>query len=126
MNSATPPCHLRVVLTAFDSLTLSGSLITDYLPLLVNVTADSVPPGALLYLNGVGTVTPAVLSSVVGNPITVSATSLVVVGGTSYSFSSWSDGGAASHILNGTAITANYVRNCARGARAFAHGPDSF
>ena len=80
-------------------------------PQTVVVTVASDPPGLTVALNseaGPGTLTATLIA---GSKNTVAAESPQVLGGQTYRFSSWSDGGAAAHafIANATGtLTARF------------------
>ncbi len=70
------------------------------------VTFQSTPPGLQLVAGGSTQTTPVSQTVPVGSTIAVSAPTPQVVGGTTYNWISWSDGGAQSHnIVAGTTPT---------------------
>lgn len=78
----------------------------------ISVTFNSSPQGLALTVDGANVVTPATVSWTSGTSHTISAPN--VSGSTSYTFSSWSDGGTQTHSVSaGTSamsFTANYVK----------------
>ena len=69
-------------------------------PPTVNLTFQSVPSGLQLQVNGTAGTTPFSRTVVQGSSNSVTATSPQTLGGTTYSFGSWSDGGAATHNVS--------------------------
>ena len=64
-------------------------------PQKVNLTFDTVPAAARLYLDGIAKTTPFVYDTLVGFNHTIEARNQTA-GSTSYTFGSWSDGGGRS------------------------------
>jgi glucose/arabinose dehydrogenase len=103
------PSHLRFELTATDS---RGRSVTtapvDVFPRVVEVGLASVPAGVPLTIDG----EPSPEKLIAGNTANVAAPQTATVGGVPYAFSSWSDGGAASHSitpLQSTTLVARYT-----------------
>jgi hypothetical protein len=67
-------------------------------PQKVNLTFNTVPAGLTLYVDGIASVTPFVYDTLVGFNHTVEARDQTS-GTSSYTFSSWSDGGGAQHTI---------------------------
>ncbi|HEY6507602.1 MAG TPA: PA14 domain-containing protein, partial [Vicinamibacterales bacterium] len=67
------------------------------------------PAGLQLTLDGQPRTTPATVPSVVGMSRTLGVVSPQSVGGTTYTFQSWSDGGAATHTIATPATAATYT-----------------
>jgi hypothetical protein len=103
------PSKLELRLTATDSGGLSSTAVVDLDPATVGLTFQSTPAGLTLTLNGASVVTPFSATVIVGSTNSVSASSPQTFGGTSYSFSNWSDGGAATHNLVAPASAATYT-----------------
>jgi len=99
------PSHLELVLTATDSAGSSASTALQLDPKTVTLTFQTAPIGLQLVVGGSADTTPFNRTVIQGSTNSVSATSPQVVGGTTYTFGSWSDGGAASHVI--TAGTSN-------------------
>jgi uncharacterized repeat protein (TIGR01451 family) len=99
------PSHLELVLTATDSAGSSASTSLQLDPKTVTLTFQSAPTGLQLVVGGVAGTAPFDRTVIQGSSNSVSATSPQVVGGTTYTFASWSDGGSATHNL--TAGTSN-------------------
>jgi glucose/arabinose dehydrogenase/PKD repeat protein len=108
--SATTNTYLEIILTATDSQGLTKTVTRDLRPDLVNVAFGTDPPGLRLELNGLAP--PAAGTAWKGWQLNLSAPSPQVSAARLHSFSSWSDGGAQSHVItmNGdTTYTARYV-----------------
>ena len=99
---------LRLHLTAVDAAGLSHSVHRDILPVKSTMTLATQPPGLLLRLNGGNVPTPTNLLVVAG-VIHDLAADPQVINGQVYQFSSWSDGGAASHTINAAATNRTYT-----------------
>ena len=76
----------------------------------------SVPSGLQLAVNGVSTATPFSRTVIVGSTSSVSATSPQLLGGTTYTFLSWSDGGPQAHNIVAPASTATHTATYAASA----------
>jgi glucose/arabinose dehydrogenase len=104
--AATDPAgnYLEIRLTATDSTGLSKTVTRILRPNAVSVTLDTRPTGLGLLVNGTNVTAPKPLTSWEGYKLTLEAPSPQTLAGTTYAFSSWSDGGARSHdIVTGTA-----------------------
>jgi glucose/arabinose dehydrogenase/regulation of enolase protein 1 (concanavalin A-like superfamily) len=93
------PSFLTVRLTAIDSGGLSHLVERRLDPAAVVLTFASSPPGLQVALGGETFTTPATRTVIEGSRLTLSASSPQTVGGVSYSFASWSDGLAATHLI---------------------------
>ena len=67
-------------------------------PRKVNLTFNTAPAGLTLHLDGIAKTTPFVYDTLIGFNHTVEARNQTS-GGTSYTFASWSDGGAQTHTI---------------------------
>ncbi len=92
------PSYLELELTATDSGGLAGTTSVRLDPKTVTLTFQTVPAGLPLTVGQTTATTPFTQTVIAGSSNTVSATPQTV-GGTHYGFSSWSDGGAATHTL---------------------------
>jgi hypothetical protein len=101
-----------VYLTVRDSGGLSHTTYRDILPNTATLTLASSPTGLQLTLDSQPVTAPASVVSVVGMRRSIGGTSPQTLGGTSYQFSSWSDGAALNHVItmpgSDTTYTANY------------------
>src|SRR5439155_21948470 len=64
----------------------------------VNLTFDASPAAVTLYLDGIAHTTPFVYDTLVGFNHTIEARNQTV-GANTYTFASWSDGGAQTHVI---------------------------
>ena len=103
------PCWLELQLTATDSggLTSTASLRLD--PKTVNLTFRATKPGLTLSVNGTTQPAPFTATVVVGSANSVSAPSPQTVNHSTYTFVSWSDGGAQSHTITAPATSTTYT-----------------
>jgi glucose/arabinose dehydrogenase len=102
----------RVHLRATDSAGQSSTVTRDVLPRKARVTLNTVPAGLALTLDGQAFTGGGSFTGVVGTERDLGASDQVF-GSRRYRFSSWSDGGAASHALStpaaDTTLTATFV-----------------
>jgi len=106
------PAYLEFRLTVTDSGGLSDTETVRVDPRTVNLTFQTNPSGLELLADTAQGPAPLTVTSIVGSPVSVTAPTTQTVGGVTYDFSSWSDGGAASHdVMTGTSsatYTATY------------------
>ena len=84
-------------------------------PTKVNLSFDTSPTGMTLYLDGIAKSTPFVYDTLVGFTHTIEGRNQTL-GSTTYTFSSWSDGGAQMHSIVGarrTRVTSRRSRSTA-------------
>jgi hypothetical protein len=98
----------RIMLTVTDSNGLKDTKTVTVWPQKVNLSFDTVPSGRTLYLDGIAKTTPFVYDTLIGFNHTVEARNQTS-GSTSYTFASWSDGGAQTHTLAVPATNAAYT-----------------
>ncbi|HEY8227116.1 MAG TPA: PQQ-dependent sugar dehydrogenase, partial [Pyrinomonadaceae bacterium] len=91
----------RIHLLVTDSDGLTHSSFRDVTPIVETVTVDSDPSGLQINLDDQPRTTPITFSTVAGVNHTITALSPQQLGNTTYQFVSWSDGGAATHTING-------------------------
>jgi glucose/arabinose dehydrogenase/PKD repeat protein len=107
------PSWIEIVLTATDSSGLSGSTSVRLDPQTVDLTLASSPAGAQLSIDGISGAAPFTKRVIVGSGNSVSAATPQTLGGTTSTFGSWSDGGAATHSVvapaSATTYTATYT-----------------
>ncbi len=103
----------RIHLTVRDSGSLTHSTFRDVVPNTATITLASNPTGLQLTLDGQPVTAPNAGASVVGMQRTIGAPLQQSLGGTTYQFVSWSDGGARDHTIatpaSNTTVTANYA-----------------
>jgi hypothetical protein len=104
------PSYLELKLTATDSGGLTGTDSVRLDPLTVDLTIAASPAGKGLQvtLNGETATAPLVRTEIKNSSNSLGTPSPQTVGGATYVFSSWSDGGARSHNITATA-TATYT-----------------
>jgi hypothetical protein len=107
------PSHIELRLTARDSGGLSDTKSVRLDPKTVELSFLSVPAGLQLTVGSASATTPFSRTVIVGSKNSVSAPSPQTLAGTSYQFTSWSDGGAQSHDIvapdAATTYTATYA-----------------
>ena len=91
--------YLEVRLTATDSNGLSKTVTQEVQPKRVDVSFGTNPSGLSVQINGETFTVPKTLLSWEGYTLNVNAPSPQTLSGSSYVFSSWSDGGAQSHDI---------------------------
>lgn len=103
----------RITLTVRDSAGLVTTRTLDVSPNVANITVATSPAGGTITVDGQPYASGTVIPSVVGFQRPIGAAATQVIGGVSYAFQSWSDGGAATHTistpLTNTTYTANYA-----------------
>ncbi len=107
----SPLVWYRFILTATDSQGGASSTFVDIHPNTAQFTLASNPAGLQLLLDGGPITGGTTITGVVGQPRTIGVVSPQTTGGTTYTFSSWSDGGAASHTINVPATNTTYTAN---------------
>ncbi|WHT17136.1 PQQ-dependent sugar dehydrogenase [Crossiella sp. CA-258035] len=103
------PSFLELVLTARDSGGREASRSVRLDPRTVQLSFASDPPGLQLTTFSQTQVTPFTRTVIVGSANSVSAPSPQTLSGTSFGFTSWSDGGANSHVVTAPATATTYT-----------------
>jgi glucose/arabinose dehydrogenase len=103
------PSFIELQLTATDSQHSSTTSSVELQPKTVTLTFDSVPAGLTLAVGSSSSQTPFTRTVIANSLNSVSAPTPQSPSGTSYDFSSWSDGGAASHDLTAPSSNATYT-----------------
>ncbi len=106
----------RIHLTVIDSAGLTNSTYMDVLPRKSTMSFATNPAGLQITLDGQPLTTPEQVVGVVGIQRTLGVVSPQTSGGTTYNFSSWSDGGAATHDISTPASNTTYTANFNGGA----------
>ncbi|HSQ91036.1 MAG TPA: PKD domain-containing protein, partial [Nitrospiraceae bacterium] len=103
------PTQIEIVLTVTDAGGLQDkkSIILD--PSTVNLTFQTSPTGLQLVVGSTSLTTPLARTVIIGSSNSVSATTPQTLGGTTYSFSTWSDGGAQTHNIVAGGSPATYT-----------------
>ncbi|TMK94447.1 MAG: PKD domain-containing protein, partial [Actinobacteria bacterium] len=108
------PCWLEIQLTATDSTGATATTSVRLDPQFINLTVASNPTGANVGIDEIAGAAPLTKQAVIGATNSISAPSPQTIGGSTYVFSSWSDGGAQTHNIvapaTDTTYTATYVR----------------
>jgi glucose/arabinose dehydrogenase/PKD repeat protein len=107
--AATTTNYLEIFLTATDSKGLSRTIAQDLRPHLVDVNFNTQPSGLELEVNGTTITAPRRITSWEGYELQVDAPFQQDDSGKWWSFTSWSDGGAASHSITTGSTTASYT-----------------
>jgi glucose/arabinose dehydrogenase len=107
------PCWLELRLTATDSGGLKSAARVRLVPRTVVLTFKTNHPRVKLKLavNSTVRAAPFRTTVVVGSNNSVIAPSRQTVNGSTYSFTSWSDGGARSHVIVAPATSTTYTAN---------------
>jgi glucose/arabinose dehydrogenase len=103
------PSHLELRLTATDSGGLIDTKSVLLQPQTVDLTFQSAPVGLQLVVGPTGQAAPFTRTVIVGSSNSVSATSPQTLGGDTYTFSAWSDGGQRTHSVTAPATSATYT-----------------
>jgi hypothetical protein len=103
------PSHLELILTATDSDGATATTSVTLNPKTVNLTFATNPAALSLTVGSSGGTAPFTRTVIVNSANSVSAPATEQLGGTTYDFSSWSDGGAATHNITAPAASATYM-----------------
>jgi len=107
------PSWLELVLTATDSQGATATTSVSLQPQTVNLTFASQPSGLQVVFDGTTQATPYTVAAIIGSIHSISAPASQTLGQTTYTFSSWSDTGAATHNITSpstaTTFTATYT-----------------
>jgi hypothetical protein len=99
----------RLYLTVTDAAGATHRSQVDILPRKANVTLATQPAGLPVRLDGASFPSPYTFTGVVGVRREISIASPQTVGGTTYTFQSWSNGGAQSQIISTPAANTTYT-----------------
>ncbi|HVY28977.1 MAG TPA: PQQ-dependent sugar dehydrogenase [Polyangiaceae bacterium] len=102
------PMHLELILTATDSSGQTRTVRRELDPKTVSLVFDTQPSGFELVVGPTAEKTPFARRVILGSENTISALPTQTAGGSSWTFSKWSDGLAASHSITANAA-ARYV-----------------
>jgi glucose/arabinose dehydrogenase len=103
------PSWLELKLTATDSGGLTGTKSVRLDPQTVDLTFKSSPTGLKLKVGATDSTTQFTRTVIVGSLNTITALTPQTLNGTSYEFTSWSDGGPAQHEITAPATPATYT-----------------
>jgi glucose/arabinose dehydrogenase len=93
------PSSIEVTLRVADDRGLSGSRTVKIFPRTVDLALSSSPPGVELTAGLLQGPAPLTLTTVEGDHVLLSAPATATVGGKTYEWKSWSDGGARAHTV---------------------------
>jgi glucose/arabinose dehydrogenase len=99
----------RFYLRAEDTGGAADTAYRDVMPRKASVTLASAPSGLQVTLDGQPRTTPLTVTSVVGMQREIGVVTPQTVNGTTYAFSTWSDGGGATHTVRTPAATTTYT-----------------
>ncbi|HKB16370.1 MAG TPA: PKD domain-containing protein, partial [Planctomycetota bacterium] len=114
-TSGHPPedSHFEIRLTVSDPSGLTGSAVRALVPVATTLVFDSTPSGVPFFLDGQPETTPRVVGSLAGFEHQVEAQPVSTIGGSTFAFECWSDGGTISHAVvapdGGMNLTAGYA-----------------
>jgi glucose/arabinose dehydrogenase/Ca2+-binding RTX toxin-like protein len=103
------PSYLELSLTATDSRGLTDTKSVRLDPKTVVLTFKTEPAGLQLAVGSTESTAPFVRTVIVGSDNSISALSPQSLAGKSYTFTSWSDGGARSHDITASATPSTYT-----------------
>ncbi len=103
------PSYLELRLTATDAGGLTGTTTLRLDPRTVLLGFESTPTGLELTVGSSSRTTPFTREVIEGSNNTISASSPQALNGTMYTWSGWSDGGAASHNIVAPAGAMTYI-----------------
>ena len=105
------PSHLELRLTATDSNGQTATVSRSLQPRTVVLTFGTKPRNGLMLIVGGGEPRAAPFSKtfIVGSRITISAPTPQTLNGVTYTFSSWSDRGAQTHLIVAPATKKTYT-----------------
>jgi glucose/arabinose dehydrogenase len=103
------PSYLELQLTATDSTGASTTTSVRLDPQTVVLSFASSPSGLQLVVGPASGTTPFTRTVIIGSTNSLSATTPQSIGGTSYEFVSWSDGGAQTHTISAPATATSYT-----------------
>ncbi len=113
-------------MTATDSRGLATTVSANAYPRKVDLTFASNPAGRSVVVSGTTYATPVTLTSWTGHGLAVDAPAQTDGAGRSYTFQSWSDGGAAAHTIvsptTPTTYTATFAESAAPAGLVAAYG----
>ena len=95
--------YLEIKLTVTDAGGLTDTKSLTLNPQTVTLNFESTPSGLQLVVGSSSSPTPFPRTVILGSVNSVSAGTPQTLGGTTYYFASWSDGGNQSHLITGTA-----------------------
>jgi PKD repeat protein/glucose/arabinose dehydrogenase len=108
------PSYLELRLTATDSGGLTATKTVRLDPQTVTLTFQATAGGLRLVVNGSEAKAPFTRTVIIGSTNTISAVSPQTKGSKTYTFNSWSDGGAQTHTIVAPATNTTYTASFSR------------
>ena len=102
------PSYLELELTATDASGLASTVKRRLDPKTVALTFETAPAGLELSVGAFSGAAPFTRTVIQGSTQGLSAPGPQTLGGRTYAFSGWSDGGAASHVITAPAAPTTY------------------
>jgi PKD repeat protein len=99
----------RIYLTVTDSSGVQTQVTRDVVPRKARITLATNVAGAQVLIDGQPQTAPYTFTGVVGVQRTIAVTAPQTVNGQAYGFSSWSDGGAQSHVISTPTVDTTYT-----------------
>jgi glucose/arabinose dehydrogenase len=112
------PSYLEFRLTATDAGGLAGTSSLLVQPKTVNLRFNSSPSGLQLVVGSTSQTTPFTMTVIQGSTNSISAPTPQSLGATPYTFASWSDGGAQTHVITAPTTATTYTGAYNAGAPA--------
>jgi hypothetical protein len=104
------PSYIQLTLTATDAAGATASVTRRIDPQTVNLTFQTNPAGLSLAVGSSQSAPGAFTQQwVVNSQVQLNAPTQQTLGGVSYTFTGWSDGGAATHTINAPAANRTYT-----------------
>jgi MYXO-CTERM domain-containing protein len=103
------PMHLELILTATDSSGQKRSARRPLLPTTVSLVFDTEPSGLDLVVGPTQQTTPFARRVISGSENSLAAPETQALGGVTWKFDGWSDGGARAHALSSVSSAERYV-----------------
>jgi glucose/arabinose dehydrogenase len=108
------PSYLELTLTATDSTGRTASTTVRLDPQTVTLNFATSPSALQLVVNGTSQATPFSRTVIVGSSNSISAPTPQTAGRWSYTFTSWSDGGAQTHNITAPSTSTTYTAKYAK------------
>ncbi len=94
------PSHLQLTLTARDTRGMEVTVSQELDPKLLSITLDSAPAGVTVSYNDKEAPAPFTSLLIAGSSAGISAPDTATIGGSTYRFAGWSDGGDQQHTIS--------------------------
>ena len=103
------PSYIKLLLRVSDERGLQGTATLNFQPQTVDLAIASNPPGIELLAANTHAASPFTVPAIIGSEIQLSAPQSAVVGGRTYTFQGWSDGGSREHPINVSSLLTQYT-----------------